>query len=72
MNRSATEAQLLWSGAPVERRKVSGDELSAFETAYNMACIHVAREEFPQALILLKKAEGMLFLHLQGAWESID
>lgn len=59
VNRNATEAQLLWAGEAVSKRKITGEELAQFETAYNAACIHIARNEFPQALMLLKKARGM-------------
>ena len=68
VNRTATEAQLLMSGAPLERRKATSDELSAFETAYNTACIHIARNEFPQALMLLKKARGLWLL---SRWRDV-
>ena len=70
VNRSATEAQSIWSGASVERRKTSGDELSVFETAYNTACIHVARNEFPQALMLLRKAQGMCISLGDGVFQA--
>lgn len=32
--------------------------MSAFETAYNAGCIHIARNEYPQGVMLLKKARG--------------
>ena len=60
VNRNATEAQLAWSGVQVGKRDTSGEELGQFETAFNAACIHVARNEFPQGLMLLKKARGMV------------
>ena len=68
VNRNATEAQLVWSGAQVGKRNLSGGDLGQFETAYNAACIHVARTEFPQGLMLLKKARGMVQFGLMGIW----
>ena len=59
VNRNATEAQMVWKGEVLGKRKIAGEELGQFETAYNAACIHIARNEFPQALILLKKARGL-------------
>ena len=56
VNRNATEAQMVWKGEAVGKRKITVDELSQFETTYNAACIHIARNEFPQGLMLLKKA----------------
>ena len=56
VNRNATEAQMVWKGEAVGKRKVTVDELSQFETTYNAACTHIARNEFPQGLVLLKKA----------------
>lgn len=67
VNRNATEAQLVWSGAQVGKRSISGEELGQFETTFNAACIHVARNEFPQGLMLLKKARGMVQFELLGA-----
>ena len=64
VNRNATEAQLVWSGAQVGKRNISGEELGQFETAFNAACIHVARNEFPQGLMLLRKARGIAQLGL--------
>lgn len=59
VNRNATEAQMAWNGLALGKRKITGEELAQFETTYNAACIHIARNEFPQALILLKKAKGL-------------
>lgn len=57
VNRNATEAQMVWKGEAMGKRKFTVDELSQFETTYNAACIHIARNEFPQGLMLLKKAQ---------------
>jgi signal recognition particle subunit SRP72 len=60
INRGAVEAQLLWSGndASVETRKPGREDLEAFETAYNLACVSIARGELRQAEVLLKRAKG--------------
>ena len=34
------------------------DDLEAFETVYNAACLGIARGEFGQAEVLLKRAKG--------------
>lgn len=60
VNRNATEAQLAWTGGQVGKGNTPGEELGQFETAFNVACLHVARNEFPQGLVLLKKARGMV------------
>ena len=60
INRSATDAQLEWKrqGDLVNKKKVSREDLEAFETAYNAACGCVSRGELGQAEILLKRAKG--------------
>ncbi len=60
VNTAAVAAQMLWSGdghsvtcsSPVE----GGFE--AFETAYNAACGAIARKDWAQAVVLLKKSSG--------------
>ena len=64
INLNATYAQLLWKreGEQVSKTKAEREDLEAFETAYNAACISIARGELAQAEVLLKRAKG--------AWDS--
>lgn len=65
INRGAVDAQLQWSQETqyVRKTKPDRDDLEAFETAYNAACGSIARGEYMQADILLKRAKGMLINH---------
>lgn len=58
INRSAIDAQLEWSGLGylVQNKKPQREDLEAFESAYNAACASIAREEFGQGEVLLKRA----------------
>lgn len=60
VNATATDAQLIWSGQGhlVKNTKASRGALDAFETAFNAACISIARGELGQALVLLKRSKG--------------
>lgn len=60
INRGATDAQLQWNGHKdlVHKTKPDREDLEAFETAYNAACCSIARGEFMQADIMLKRAKG--------------
>ncbi|MCJ1389373.1 Signal recognition particle core component [Xylographa bjoerkii] len=64
INGSATDAQLEWKrqGDLVEKKKAGRGDLEAFETAYNAACACIARGEFSQAEILLKRANDLCSL----------
>ena len=44
----------------VAKTKAEREDLEAFETAYNAACISIARGELGQAEVLLKRATGIL------------
>jgi signal recognition particle subunit SRP72 len=60
INTWATDAQLQWKGLPeaVRHTRPTRDDLEAFETVYNAACLSIAKGEFGQAGILLKRAKG--------------
>ena len=60
INLNATYAQLVWEreGDAVMKTKAEREDLEAFETAYNVACLSIARGELVQANILLKRATG--------------
>lgn len=61
INSGAVDAQLEWSGSGelVRRKKPERTDLEAFETAFNAACGAIAREEFGQGEMLLKRARGL-------------
>lgn len=60
INGGATDAQLEWKrmGYLAQKRKPQREDLDAFETAYNAACGCIARGEFGQGEVLLKRAKG--------------
>ena len=60
INSGATDAQLEWTrrGDLVQKKKPAREDLEAFETAYNAACGSIARGEFGQGEVLLKRARG--------------
>jgi hypothetical protein len=62
INRGALDAQLIWSGnsALATFKKPGREDLEAFETAYNSACVSLARGELRQAEILLRRANRMV------------
>ena len=62
INLNAAYAQLVWGreGGSVTKMKAEREDLEAFETAYNVACLSIARGELAQANVLLKRAKGML------------
>ncbi|MCJ1398296.1 Signal recognition particle core component [Xylographa trunciseda] len=64
INGSAADAQLEWKrqGDFVLKKKAGRDDLEAFETAYNAACACIARGEFSQAEVLLKRANDLCSL----------
>lgn len=63
VNTTAADAQIIWAGQGhlVKNTKPSRGALDAFETAFNSACISLARGEYGQALVLLKRSKGMLY-----------
>lgn len=60
INSWAADAQLQWKGYPeaVRHSRATRDDLEAFETVYNAACLSIAKGEFGQAELLLKRAKG--------------
>ncbi|BCS20603.1 signal recognition particle subunit SRP72 [Aspergillus puulaauensis] len=61
INSWAADAQLQWKGHPesVRHTRPTRDDLEAFETVYNAACLSIAKGEFDQAGILLKRAKEL-------------
>ncbi|KAJ5702041.1 hypothetical protein N7488_009589 [Penicillium malachiteum] len=61
INSWATDAQLQWKGESehVRHQRPSREDLEAFETAYNAACLNIAKGEFPQAEVLLNRAKNI-------------
>lgn len=61
INKGAVEAQLTWQGKGdrVHKKRPDREDLEAFETAFNAACGSVARGEFGQADVLLKRAREL-------------
>jgi signal recognition particle subunit SRP72 len=60
INSWAADAQLQWKGYPeaVRHTRATRDDLEAFETVYNAACLSIAKGEFAQGELLLKRAKG--------------
>lgn len=60
INSWATDAQLQWKGYPefVRHSRPMRDDLEAFETVYNAACLSIAKGEFQQGQVLLTRAKG--------------
>ena len=65
VNTSAAHAQLLWAGqqTPVKITKALNTDLQHFETAYNAACVCLARGNLKQAELYLSRATGMSLLN---------
>ncbi|KAI1345511.1 hypothetical protein F5Y01DRAFT_56611 [Xylaria sp. FL0043] len=63
INLLAANAQLEWAGqghrVPDRERLSSRADLDSFETAYNVACAHIARGELVKASVLLKRARDL-------------
>ncbi|KAK5228776.1 Signal recognition particle subunit SRP72 [Exophiala xenobiotica] len=61
VNQGAIDAQAQWRGvADVKSiRRPGREDLQAFETAYNAACGSIARGEYAQAEVLLKRAKEL-------------
>lgn len=61
INRGAISAQLEWQGHGhhVKKKSPSREDQEAFETAFNAACLSIARGELDQGEILLTRAKGL-------------
>ncbi|KAH0608288.1 uncharacterized protein H6S33_002340 [Morchella sextelata] len=61
VNTTAADAQIIWAGQGhlVKSTKPNRGALDAFETAFNSACISLARGEYGQALVLLKRSKDL-------------
>ncbi|PYH73424.1 signal recognition particle subunit SRP72 [Aspergillus vadensis CBS 113365] len=61
INSWATDAQLQWKGHPqfVRHSRPMRDDLEAFETVYNAACLSIAKGEFQQGQVLLTRAKEL-------------
>ena len=63
INRGATDAQLEWKGlgdhVSKERKQPKRGDLEAFESCFNAACGSVARGEFAQSEVLLRRAKDL-------------
>ncbi|KAL6241552.1 Signal recognition particle subunit SRP72 [Rhinocladiella similis] len=61
VNQGAIDAQGQWIGVSDVKsiRRPGREDLEAFETAYNAACGSIAREEYAQAEVLLKRAKEL-------------
>lgn len=61
VNQGAIDAQAQWLGTtdPKTAPRPGREDLDAFETAYNAACGSIARGEYVQAEILLKRAKEL-------------
>ncbi|KAB8200358.1 SRP72 RNA-binding domain protein [Aspergillus parasiticus SU-1] len=61
INAWAVDAQLQWKGYPdyVRHNRPTRDDLEAFETVYNAACLSIAKGEFGQGEMLLKRAKEL-------------
>jgi signal recognition particle subunit SRP72 len=62
VNVGGAQAQSQWLNGPLPQRP-SSEDLQQFETAYNAACGSVARGEYAQAEILLKRAHELCKHH---------
>ena len=60
INSWATDAQLQWKGEAeyVRHERPSREDLEAFETAYNAACLNIAKGALPQGEVLLNRAKS--------------
>ncbi|KAJ5923604.1 hypothetical protein N7454_008849 [Penicillium verhagenii] len=60
INSWATDAQLQWNGEPehVRHERPSREDLESFETAYNAACLNIAKGQFAQGEISAKRQKN--------------
>ncbi|KAK4203674.1 putative signal recognition particle SRP72 [Triangularia verruculosa] len=63
INLTAADAQLQWQGkewaVPEEEKQPAREDLEAFETAYNAACICISRGDYTKASVLLKRSRDL-------------
>ena len=59
VNALAAAAQSVWAGQTRRIGKQQRTDLEAFDCAFNLACMHVARGELRQADVLLKRARDL-------------
>lgn len=61
INSGAVDAQLEWSGQGelAQKKKPTREDLELFETAFNAACGSIARGEFAQGEVCLKRAKDL-------------
>ncbi len=60
INALAAAAQLGWQGnAGADEAAATREDLQAFETAYNAACVSLGRGDFARAAVLLKRARDL-------------
>jgi signal recognition particle subunit SRP72 len=60
INSWATDAQLQWKGEAeyVRHERPSREDLESFETAYNAACLNIAKGALAQGEVLLNRAKS--------------
>ncbi|KAK4679577.1 Signal recognition particle subunit SRP72 [Podospora pseudoanserina] len=63
INLTAADAQLQWQGkewaVPEEEKQPAREDLEAFETAYNAACICISMGDYTKASVLLKRSRDL-------------
>ena len=61
VNYGASKAQLVFSGREnlVPKERTRNEDLESFETAFNAACLAIARGEYAAGSFLLKTARSM-------------
>lgn len=61
INSGAVDAQLEWSGQGelAQKKQPTREDLEVFETAFNAACGSIARGEFGQGQVCLKRAKDL-------------
>ncbi|KAI5919095.1 SRP72 RNA-binding domain-containing protein [Camillea tinctor] len=63
INSLAVNSQLEWNGlghlVDAQHSQPSREDLEAFETAYNVACVYIARGDLLRASVLLKRARDL-------------
>ncbi|KAF3483642.1 uncharacterized protein GIQ15_02966 [Arthroderma uncinatum] len=61
INITATEAQRIWAGqsSSIGDLVPKRENLDVFETAYNVACEHIARGHYEKARMLLKRSKAL-------------
>lgn len=61
INSGAVDAQLEWTGQGelAQKKQPTREDLEVFETAFNVACGSIARGEFGQGQVCLKRAKDL-------------